>query len=54
MVEHVVLGDQEIGCRGCRARTCPIPSQPCLGAVTVDDVLAALASVRRAAPAARR
>ena len=41
-------------CRGCRARTCPVPGQPCLSVVTVDDVLSALASVRRAAPAARR
>ena len=54
MVDHRLLGDQDIACRGCRARACAVPGQPCLSAVTVDDVLAALASVRRAAPAARR
>lgn len=47
MVEHVLLGDQEIGCRGCRARTCPLPDQPCLGVVTVEDVLRALESLGR-------
>jgi ADP-heptose:LPS heptosyltransferase len=47
MVEHAVLGDQEIACRGCRARTCPLPDQPCLGGVSVTDVLAAHARVRR-------
>jgi len=42
MVPHVLLGDQTIACRGCRARVCPIPGQPCLAVVTVDDVLGAL------------
>ena len=46
MVPHVLLGDQEIVCRGCRARVCPFESQPCLGVVTVDDVVRALDSVR--------
>ncbi|HTJ25003.1 MAG TPA: glycosyltransferase family 9 protein [Candidatus Limnocylindria bacterium] len=46
MVQHVLLGDQEIGCRGCRARTCPLFDQPCLGVVTVGDVLAALEQLR--------
>jgi ADP-heptose:LPS heptosyltransferase len=45
-VPHVLLGDQEIECRGCRARNCPLEDQPCLGVVTIDDVLAALASLR--------
>jgi ADP-heptose:LPS heptosyltransferase len=48
MVPHVLLGDQEIACRGCRARICPLEDQPCLGVVTIADVLEALASVRRA------
>lgn len=46
MVPHVLLGDQEIPCRGCRARVCPLEDQPCLGVVTVADVLDALASLR--------
>ncbi|HEX3463497.1 MAG TPA: glycosyltransferase family 9 protein [Candidatus Elarobacter sp.] len=52
MVPHVLLGDQEIACRGCRARVCPLEDQPCLGVVTVDDVLRALASVRKPREAA--
>jgi ADP-heptose:LPS heptosyltransferase len=46
MVPHVLLGDQDIACRGCRARVCPLGDQPCLSVVTVEDVLRALASVR--------
>ncbi|HEX2041409.1 MAG TPA: glycosyltransferase family 9 protein [Acidimicrobiales bacterium] len=50
-----LLGHQDIGCAGCRARACPIPGHPCLGAVTVADVVAAvdeLAPLRR--PVGRR
>ena len=46
LVPHVLLGDQDIACRGCRARVCPLPGQPCLSVVTVDGVLRALAQVR--------
>jgi ADP-heptose:LPS heptosyltransferase len=42
MVPHVLLGDQDIPCRGCRARTCPLDEQRCLSVVTVADVLDAL------------
>jgi len=42
MVAHALLGDQSIECGGCRARVCPIPGQPCLDVVKVDDVLRAL------------
>jgi ADP-heptose:LPS heptosyltransferase len=45
-VEHVLLGDQDAPCRGCRARECPVPGHPCLD-VPVRDVLAA---VRRFLP----
>jgi ADP-heptose:LPS heptosyltransferase len=41
-VPHVLLGDQEIPCAGCRARVCPYEDHPCLGAVTVDEVLDAV------------
>jgi ADP-heptose:LPS heptosyltransferase len=47
MVRHVLLGDQGIACRGCRARVCPLEDQPCLGVVTIADVLDALAAVRK-------
>lgn len=52
MVPHVLLGDQQIACRGCRARVCPFENQPCLGVVTVDDVVRALDSVRKPREAA--
>ncbi|MBC5801326.1 MAG: glycosyltransferase family 9 protein [Candidatus Eremiobacteraeota bacterium] len=44
-VPSVALGDQTIGCAGCRARSCPFPAQPCTGCVGVEDVLAALATL---------
>jgi ADP-heptose:LPS heptosyltransferase len=43
MVPHVLLGNQSIGCAGCRARACPFGGlQPCLAEVTADDVVAAV------------
>ncbi|HTV74208.1 MAG TPA: glycosyltransferase family 9 protein [Candidatus Acidoferrales bacterium] len=36
------LGEQEITCRGCRARICPYENQPCLSSLTPDDVIRAL------------
>jgi ADP-heptose:LPS heptosyltransferase len=39
-VPGVVFGDQEIGCAGCRARTCPVPGHPCLGSVEAEAVAA--------------
>lgn len=47
-VPHVILGVQDIGCAGCRSRTCPIPGQPCIGSIEVDDVVAAVVSLTRA------
>jgi ADP-heptose:LPS heptosyltransferase len=41
-VPHVLLGVQDIPCAGCRSRVCPIGGQPCLAAVDVDDVVAAV------------
>jgi len=46
-VPHVLL-HVDVPCAGCRARTCPVPGHPCLGGVTVADVLTA---VERLAPA---
>ena len=37
-----VLGDHSVSCRGCRARSCPFPGQPCLDAVTADALLDAV------------
>jgi len=42
MVPHVLLGDQQAPCRGCRSRVCPLEDQPCLAVVSVDDVVDAL------------
>jgi ADP-heptose:LPS heptosyltransferase len=38
----ILLGDQQAGCAGSRARTCPIAGHPCLDSVTGAQVLAAL------------
>jgi ADP-heptose:LPS heptosyltransferase len=48
-VASVVLGDQEIACAGCRARTCPLAEQHCLAAVTPEAVAGALRSLDREA-----
>jgi ADP-heptose:LPS heptosyltransferase len=36
-VPHVLLGEQEIACAGCRARVCPVPGHPCLSSVEPED-----------------
>jgi ADP-heptose:LPS heptosyltransferase len=33
----------DVPCAGCRARECPVPGHPCLGGVSVDEVVAAVA-----------
>ncbi|HEX2577956.1 MAG TPA: glycosyltransferase family 9 protein [Aquihabitans sp.] len=47
-VPHVLLGDLDIACAGCRARTCPLPGQPCLDPVTPVAVVRAVRSLTRA------
>ena len=46
-VDHVVLGDQCIGCAGCRARQCPFVGHPCLSGVRPSDVVAAVGRLTR-------
>jgi ADP-heptose:LPS heptosyltransferase len=41
-VPFTLLGDQAIGCAGCRARNCPLPDHPCVGRISVDEVLGAM------------
>ncbi|HTJ75570.1 MAG TPA: glycosyltransferase family 9 protein [Acidimicrobiales bacterium] len=41
-VPTVLLGDQEIACAGCRARTCPVAGHPCLSSVPVAAVVGAV------------
>lgn len=48
-VAHALLGDQQIACRGCRARTCPVADQPCTTTVTARDVLDAIEALGRGA-----
>jgi ADP-heptose:LPS heptosyltransferase len=48
-VPHVLIGQQDIACAGCRARICPVPDQPCLDPFDVDAVLTALAGLRTTA-----
>jgi ADP-heptose:LPS heptosyltransferase len=38
----IVLGDQEVPCAGCRARRCPVPGHPCVGRLSVAEVVAAV------------
>lgn len=45
MVDHVLLGEQQIMCAGCRARTCPVPGHPCLAAVRPADVVTAVSQL---------
>lgn len=42
-VPTVLLGDEAIACAGCRAQQCPVPGHPCLAAITLDQVLTAVA-----------
>lgn len=44
-VAHVLLGDQQAPCAGCRSRICPIEGQPCLAAVTVEKVYDAVCAL---------
>ena len=41
-VEHVLLGDQTVPCAGCRARTCPLPTQICTAQVRIPQVIDAI------------
>jgi ADP-heptose:LPS heptosyltransferase len=47
-VPSILLGDLDIACAGCRARTCPFPDQPCLRDVTPEAVAAAVATLASA------
>jgi ADP-heptose:LPS heptosyltransferase len=51
MVAHVLLGNQEIICKGCRARICPRGDHACIDEVSVEDVLSALHRLLNEAPA---
>ncbi|HEV7677659.1 MAG TPA: glycosyltransferase family 9 protein [Candidatus Dormibacteraeota bacterium] len=46
-VPHLLLGDQDIACRDCRARVCPVLGHPCVDDVPVGTVVDA---VERLAP----
>ncbi len=39
---HILLGRQDIGCAGCRAKVCPFEGHPCLDGVPVEQVLDAV------------
>jgi ADP-heptose:LPS heptosyltransferase len=41
-VPHALLGQQDIGCAGCRARICPVAGHPCVESVTVAEVVGAV------------
>jgi ADP-heptose:LPS heptosyltransferase len=53
-VPHVVLGHQDIGCRHCRARACPVAGHPCVSTIEPGAVVAAVAALVDAVPQRRR
>jgi ADP-heptose:LPS heptosyltransferase len=53
-VPTVLLGDHDVACAGCRARICPVAGHPCLGSVTVGDVVAAVDQLAPRPVGARR
>jgi ADP-heptose:LPS heptosyltransferase len=44
-----LLGVQDIGCAGCRARVCPLAAHPCIGQVTVAEVVRAVGELAQEA-----
>lgn len=48
-VPHVLLGDIDIACAGCRARICPMDGHPCLDVVSAADVVDAVRHIARPA-----
>lgn len=46
-VPFVALGDQDVACAGCRARSCPQPTQFCVESIGADDVTRAARSLIR-------
>ncbi len=52
-VPHLLLGQHDIACAGCRARTCPVPGHPCLSSVSVDEVVGAVRTLAPLEVAAR-
>jgi ADP-heptose:LPS heptosyltransferase len=42
MVPHVVLGDHDVPCAGCRAQVCPLETQRCTADVRPDAVIDAI------------
>ena len=41
-VPHVLLGEQDIPCAGCRARVCPVPGHPCISRIPPAAVVDAV------------
>ena len=50
MVPHVVLGDQQIACAGCRAQVCPVPGHPCISSIRPAAVVDAVQELMGEAP----
>jgi ADP-heptose:LPS heptosyltransferase len=52
-VPHVVVGDQDVPCAGCRHQRCPLPVQLCLAHVSAGQIVAAVETLAPARTAAR-
>lgn len=48
---HILLGDQSVACRGCRARRCPVAGHPCLDSVGPAEVVEAIETLTASSPA---
>jgi ADP-heptose:LPS heptosyltransferase len=46
-VPHVLLGELDVGCAGCRARRCPFPEQLCVAGYDPESVLTAVEELSR-------
>lgn len=49
-VPFALHGEQDIACRGCRARICPIVDQPCIGNISDDEIIASITRLGALSP----
>jgi ADP-heptose:LPS heptosyltransferase len=52
-VPHILLGDQDVSCAGCRARQCPRHDHRCIARIDTEHVIEAIDALRSTAPLTR-
>lgn len=50
MTPHILLGRQDIGCAGCRARVCPVAGHPCISDIPTETVVEAAETLMAGSP----